>query len=367
MALPATEASLEDFIWDHLEELLGFKRLRRQHSVDGNICDILALTETRQLVVIELKNTEDRYVVQQLTRYYHALIEEKPFSDQIDYTAPVILKIISPIFHKDNRVDCSYTKLLIELHQFSIVGDTEPILKIVNLETKETQEKAIPFTLQQKDSFVREIADIPRSFRTALARCPHHDADRILQARERILRFDPRIEEIQEKPGQFIFGKGKSKPCATFVTQKCSLGESQSFEHPTLGLWLPISFGENYRFSRVTLPSNLFLFQEVQLLEQARRLHSITIGRISFCTTECMQLCQKGIGRTQKISQSWDVRRYLCCLLRKELNTDVDDSSVPQVLERYCEQQGLPNGNGSSADLLDFFVELALRYWLQRL
>jgi Uma2 family endonuclease len=95
----ANEASLEDFVWDNLEQLLSLKPLRRQHHVNGNFCDILAVSENHQLVVIGLKNTEDRYVVQQLTRYYDALLREKPFEHQIDYDLPVSLTILSPSFH----------------------------------------------------------------------------------------------------------------------------------------------------------------------------------------------------------------------------------------------------------------------------
>ncbi|MEC4986752.1 MAG: endonuclease NucS, partial [Oscillatoria sp. PMC 1076.18] len=65
-----SEAVLEDFVWDNLETLLGLTPLERQYSVNGQYCDLIALGENQQLVVIELKNTEDRYIVQQLTRYY---------------------------------------------------------------------------------------------------------------------------------------------------------------------------------------------------------------------------------------------------------------------------------------------------------
>ncbi|WP_375492887.1 endonuclease NucS domain-containing protein [uncultured Nostoc sp.] len=63
----ATEADLEDFVWANLKELFGFIPLKRQYYINGQICDILALRENKQLVVLELKNAEDRYI-QQLTR-----------------------------------------------------------------------------------------------------------------------------------------------------------------------------------------------------------------------------------------------------------------------------------------------------------
>jgi RecB family endonuclease NucS len=87
----ASVAALEDFIWENLQQLLGFTPLKRQYTVKNEVCDILALDEQNQLVIIELKNAEDRYVIQQLTRYYDNLLDEKPFLEQIDYSQPVRL------------------------------------------------------------------------------------------------------------------------------------------------------------------------------------------------------------------------------------------------------------------------------------
>ena len=39
----ASEAALEDFIWLNLAQLFGLTPLKRQYSVDGQICDILAI------------------------------------------------------------------------------------------------------------------------------------------------------------------------------------------------------------------------------------------------------------------------------------------------------------------------------------
>lgn len=79
------ERVLEDFLWLHLESSLDLVPLKRQFTIKGEYCDILAKTRNGQLVVLELKNCEDRYIVHQLTRYYHGLFTEKPFKDSIDY------------------------------------------------------------------------------------------------------------------------------------------------------------------------------------------------------------------------------------------------------------------------------------------
>lgn len=76
----ASEAALEKFAWEHLQALLGLTPLKRQHNSNGEICDILAVSPDKALTIVELKNVEDRYLIQQLTRYYANLLAEKPFN-----------------------------------------------------------------------------------------------------------------------------------------------------------------------------------------------------------------------------------------------------------------------------------------------
>ena len=106
-----SEEILEDFLYEHLEILLGLNVLDKQHIVNNQRCDILAVDSHKKLVVLELKNVEDRGIVQQLTRYYDALLDEKPFSDKVDYQQPVRLVAITPNFHRDNFTDRKYHTL----------------------------------------------------------------------------------------------------------------------------------------------------------------------------------------------------------------------------------------------------------------
>lgn len=69
----SSELELEEIVWRNLPALLNVSPLRRQFSADGNVCDLLAVNSAGELVIVELKNSEDRYVVQQLTRYYDSL------------------------------------------------------------------------------------------------------------------------------------------------------------------------------------------------------------------------------------------------------------------------------------------------------
>ena len=54
------ESELEDFVWTHLKSLLGLLPLKRQFSIQGQFCNILAITSDEQLVVIELNLIRDR-------------------------------------------------------------------------------------------------------------------------------------------------------------------------------------------------------------------------------------------------------------------------------------------------------------------
>lgn len=99
----ATEEALEDFIWENITVIFNFKPLERQRSVNGERCDIIAITNEEQLVIMELKNTQNRGIVQQLTRYYANFISIKPF--EIDYKKPIKLIAICPSFYKHNLID----------------------------------------------------------------------------------------------------------------------------------------------------------------------------------------------------------------------------------------------------------------------
>jgi RecB family endonuclease NucS len=94
----SSEYALEEFVWENLEQLFQLKPVARQYPAKGEFCDILAVRD-QQLYILELKNTEDRYVVQQLTRYYDNLFDLKPFAEQIDYSLPVKLIALAPAFH----------------------------------------------------------------------------------------------------------------------------------------------------------------------------------------------------------------------------------------------------------------------------
>lgn len=232
----ATEADLEDFIWANLKQFLGLTPLKRQYFVNGQYCDILALGKNQQLVVLELKNIEDRYIVQQLTRYYHALQEEKPFADEVDYQKPIELIAITPNFHRDNFTDRIYNHLSIRFFEFSVLADDiSYFLELKDLDNQKFFKIEIPY---QQQSSNEDIPPPPRALINRLAKCERSsekEREAVLQIRKKILSFDHRMQENVN--GNVIeYGKGKNNICAEF---NFSSPGSVYYGRPHLFLILP--------------------------------------------------------------------------------------------------------------------------------
>ncbi|NES75997.1 MULTISPECIES: endonuclease NucS domain-containing protein [Okeania] len=107
-----SEEDLENYIEENFNQILpGLVLIKRQHTINTQRCDLLcSIKSVKQPVIIELKNEEDRNLISQLTRYRKALLIEKPFPEQIDYSLPVKLIAIAPTFHEDNYTDQEASK-----------------------------------------------------------------------------------------------------------------------------------------------------------------------------------------------------------------------------------------------------------------
>lgn len=209
-----SEAALEDFVWANLKKLLKLTPLKRQYRVNGQICDIIAADKNKRLVVLELKNGEDRYIVQQLTRYYDALLEEKPFKEDIDYEQPVHLMAITPKFHKDNFTDRKYSRLSSEFLQFEVLVDGNNFcLQLKDIDSGEVSQVEI---LHQQINSTDDILEVPKKLINLLTKCNNsseNEREAVLRIRNKILNFDERMQEIF-KANRIEYGKGKIKPCA---------------------------------------------------------------------------------------------------------------------------------------------------------
>jgi Endonuclease NucS len=130
-----------------LDRLLNLSPISRQYRIGTEICDILATDNQGKLTIIELKNTEDRYVVQQLTRYYHGLIESKPRLNGIDYRKPVKLVAVAPSFHLHNFIDKIYTTLNFEFFTFDLTANKvtgDVFFELTNVNTKKRHVEQVP-------------------------------------------------------------------------------------------------------------------------------------------------------------------------------------------------------------------------------
>ncbi|MGG6270527.1 endonuclease NucS domain-containing protein [Leptolyngbya sp. AN03gr2] len=207
------ESELEDFVWTHLLSFLGLLPLKRQFSIQGQVCDILAIAPDQQLVVIELKNEVNRYVVQQLTRYYHALQQERPLAEQVDYSKPIRLIAISPCFHRDNLIDQQYNRLSVEFLQFEILDDSEGLSwRLRDLEKQEIWNLRLP-QFPQNSSWT--LPPVPRKLLNNLANVDGAHRECILEIRQMLLEFDERMQETV-LASQLLYGKGKTRSCAEF-------------------------------------------------------------------------------------------------------------------------------------------------------
>lgn len=233
-----SEAALEHSIQAHLFDLLGLTCLKTQYSVSGQICDILAVDASRRLTILELKNAEDRYVVQQLTRYYDAVQVVQPFNELIDYSKPVQLIAVAPQFHRDNHTDRKYCHLSIRFLEFKI-SDTGTDCQLIlrDLDTEVSSQMAIPYP-QSSDSEV-SIPPPSAAFLRLLKHCDPLDQAGLTQLRERILRFDARLQELSI--GSAIgYGRSKTNLCAEV---RFDSGRNA----PALYLWLPSKQGNRKR------------------------------------------------------------------------------------------------------------------------
>jgi RecB family endonuclease NucS len=228
----ANEAVLEQFVWENLQQIFGISPLRRQYISRGEICDILAVDTNKGLVILELKNVEDRYLVQQLTRYYANLLEERPFQQEVDYSRPVRLISIAPSYHRHNLIDREYNRLDIDFFKFSVATDNEDFYLLLQDVGQDSIYKKHLIPYQPIERFLLEgVAEPPELLIKWLGACTKEEQEGFLKVRSRLLSSDQRIKEFIGKK-TIQYGVGKAKLCAEICLQ-------HKTQIPTLFLWLP--------------------------------------------------------------------------------------------------------------------------------
>ena len=351
-----SEEALEDFAWDNLTHLLGLTPLKRQYVVKGQICDILALDENKRLVVLELKNIEDRYVVQQLTRYYDALLEEKPFKEVVDYTQPISLIAITPKIHRDNLIDRKYHHLSLRFLQFQLVMSGEALyLQLKDIDT----DKLFQLEIRRQETDSTESLLIPpKLLQKLLSSCSNEQVRVIMEIRNQILGFDKRMEEISIA-GSIKYGNGKSKT-SKFCAEFCS----DSKGHFLIFLWLPLKGLKSQKVCRARIwtdwddnalvegyvskgiGAEISLYKKV-ILNRDKTLKKNSLGQVTYETArkDIRQYC-KDINR---------IRR------RMAESQPVTHEELKYIEAYIDEHDNVPYKS------LKFLVDLALKKWLERL
>ncbi len=230
----STEADLEEIVWHNLPKLLNLRPLSRQFSISGKFCDILAVDEANQLVVIELKNTEDRYVVQQLVRYYDAIQSAETLPFEIATSAPRLVAI-SPSFHADTLTDCRYCTLKIELMTFSLESSASAISLSIHDADGDTRSTLRLSRATSSGQPEIQIPEPPRKLLNWLSPYQEKERDWTLGVRKQLLTVDPRMKEVVEA-NRIFYGKGKSKPCCELRRVRKSKYRGEGIDYY---LWLP--------------------------------------------------------------------------------------------------------------------------------
>ncbi|BAZ51351.1 hypothetical protein NIES4103_40000 [Nostoc sp. NIES-4103] len=246
------ESELETFVWDNLEEIFELNPLSRQLSSKGEICDILAIGENNQLAIIELKNTEDRYVINQLTRYYDNLLEEQPLKTNINYNEDISLFAICPSFHRHNLIDVKHSKLKFNLFTFYIQAENQEFYFHLSPLHNQSQSKSIKINYQEVNLQNQEndkISDPPRLLLDWLGTLTNTEIENVTEIRHLILSFDHRLEEIIVNKSIIYaskYGKNKMRQCAELAFDRKS-------KKILLFLWLIIPNRQNKTIARMQI------------------------------------------------------------------------------------------------------------------
>jgi RecB family endonuclease NucS len=319
-----SEYELEELLWHNLPELLNLERFKRQYSVKGQFCDILAISPDHQLVVIELKNIEDRYVVQQLTRYYDALAKEQPFGDEVDWEKPMRLMAIAPSFHSDTEIDCTYNTLNIELVQFELMEvGPELCLRVMDVDAAVLTSIVVPKPLKLPATEI-SVAAPPRKLLNWLSERPEAEFQGITRIREQLLDFDPRMKEVVT-PQAIIYGKGKTKPCAEIRRYNVGASSKSPRWLPTLFLWIPDLDGSSRIFRMMIWTDE----------------HWTTVKTVVYSPTAC------------KTKRPWHLPSWL--------------GIMPRHYESIRKQYEQTLSSDGESCVLPKLVDLALQIWLDRI
>lgn len=343
-----TELALELFFWSTVLEKLGLKPLKRQHYCREGICDILAKGTNNQLIIIELKNVKDSHVINQITSYFDALNDEKPFSDQIDYSHPIELYVVAPDYKDRTACILKYHRLDINILSYTVIkSENNIIFTLKKWENDVEQVKLnIPFLDELSNSVV--IPQSPKVFQHLISRLSKNEATYGHALRNQIYQFS---QNFNAKTYERVTGKSlrlernKQNPIA-------EIGWDNKRNCLSIYLWLPF-VTINGRWNRGSI-------------------------RDSYKRTAMMQIfIQDGlvqyVGYVHKGSKSWviitpdefkDENIPKPTKLKKELYIDEYYwKGLAMPCEYYLKTQRIDDRSKT----LEYFINLALEHSLEKM
>ena len=188
------ESELENFVWDNLQTALGLTPLKRQFSLGGQFIDILAVDEEQNLAVVDLKNTEDRHIVKQLTRYFDLIVSSNELFPEFPNPKRIRLIGILPNIHPLHELDCKYHNLEFELLEFFVFLENETFFWNLKALDKKV---SIPAWTKKEELIIEPPSQ--SLIKLINKYCREDNISNLLYVRELLLSSDPRMKEIQER------------------------------------------------------------------------------------------------------------------------------------------------------------------------
>ncbi len=232
-----TERHLEWFFWQEVLTEIGLNPLKSQYSCREGICDILARGTENQLVIIELKNTQDSHVIEQITAYFDALKQEQPFAEQVDYSKPIELYTVCPNYRDRIELNLKYHKLDFTLLSYKVKSYNDGFIFTLYQWLTKTEVAKIEIPLATAIPPVFNLPDPPKSFINLLGKCSESEKQWVIQIRDQIYQFSQNFNyKISEQPdGQWTrFERTKQYPIA-------EVGWDNKRNTLAIYLWLPFT------------------------------------------------------------------------------------------------------------------------------
>ena len=245
---------------------------------------------SKQLIIIELKNTQDNHVIEQITKYFDALIDEKPSSEQVDYAQPIDLYTVCPDYAESTTTILKYHQLNFDVLGYRIEStDQDSKFILFNWLSNEIVTE-IAISLAEKIPTELNLPDPPKSFVDLIGKCSEQQRQWAIQIRDQIDELAHRnSHKVRERPdGQWTrFERTKQFPIA-------EIGWDGQRNEIAIHLWLPFTTvngpinrrstrSDNYkRTSMMKLWVDAGLVKYVGYVENGRRrCITVTIEELS--------------------------------------------------------------------------------------